>query len=276
MLHRYWNRRYLKGLIRYTLEALGEETVLFGVLLPFWPDLLKNKWWFFIAALVIAVLWAIFSMRRKMPEQDFPESITIKLVEGDLFEQNASALVGMTTTFDTDFDIISQNSVQGNFLKQIYGGSQSQLDNELVSALKNSQVVDTIEKPGKKDIYQLGTVAVLSGKGTIKYYYVAYTSMDVENRAKGSICGILESLCKVWEAVDRHNNGEPICVPLLGQGQSRIPELTPEVSVRIIALSFLIYARRKRFSKELRIVIHPEEIHKINFADFQSFLSSVA
>ncbi|WP_238071957.1 macro domain-containing protein [Rhodococcus zopfii] len=66
-------------------------------------------------------------------------------------------------------------------------------------------------------------------------------------------------------------------MPLLGQGQSRIPELTAEVAVRLIAFSFLLRTRRGRgrFSRELRIVVHPNEIGKIDRAEFQAFLRSL-
>lgn len=250
--------------------------VVAGAGAVFAPDLLKDQWWLIAVAGALAVGWALFSLRQKDPEQRFPsENITIRLVAGDLFAQNASAVVGMTTTFDTEPGIIENNSVQGNLLRVIYGGSQTRLDAALASALTGTGTVGTITKPGKQEIYPLGTVAVLPGHGTTHYYCTAYTSMDEHNRAIGTVRGILDSLDSVWDAADRNGNGEPICVPLLGQGQSRIPELTAEVAVRLIAFSFLLRARRGRFSKELRIVVHPNEIRKIDRAEFQAFLRSL-
>ncbi|MEX0946897.1 MAG: macro domain-containing protein [Acidimicrobiia bacterium] len=247
-----------------------------GALALFAPDLLKDRWWLLAVAGVLAVGWALFFLRQKDPEQRFPsENITIRLIEGDLFAQNASALVGMTTTFDTEPGIIANSSVQGNLLQMIYGGSQARLDAALASALTGTGTVGTITKRGKQDVYPIGTVAVLPGQGTTHYYCVAYTFMDEHNRAKGTIRSILDSLDSVWDAADRHGNGDPICVPLLGQGQSRIPELTAEVAVRLIAFSFLLRTRRGRFSKELRIVVHPNEIGKIGRTEFQAFLRSL-
>lgn len=267
----------MEGFARRFLEALGALAVVAGVVALFAPDLLKDRWWLLSIAVVLAVGWALFSLRQKNPEQRFPsENITIRLVEGDLFEQNASALVGMTTTFDTEPGIIENSSVQGNLLRTIYGGSQTRLDAALASSLTETGTVGTITKPGKQDVYPIGTVAVLPGQGSANYYCVAYTCMDEHNRAKGTLRGILDSLDSVWEAVDRNGNGEPICVPLLGQGQqSRIRGLTAEVAVRLIAFSFLLRTRQRRFSKELRIVVHPNEIGKIDHAEFQAFLRSL-
>ncbi len=276
MRHKRSPRRYAGGFARRFFEALGAMAVIAGAVAVIWPDLLKDKWWILAVAALLAVGWAVFSLRQKDPEQRFPsENIMIRLVEGDLFAQNASALVGMTTTFDTEPGIIENSSVQGNLLQVIYGGSQARLDAALAAALGGTGVVGTITKPGKQDVYPMGTVAVLPGQGNTRYYCVAYTCMDEHNRAKGTIRGILDSLDSVWDAADRTGNGETICVPLLGQGQSRIPELTAEVAVRLIAFSFLLRSRRARFSKELRIVVHPNEIGKIDRTEFQAFLRSL-
>lgn len=269
-------RRYTGRLARRFLEALGSLAVVAGALALFAPDLLNGQWWLLVVAGVLAVAWACFSLRQKEPEQRFPsENISIRLAEGDLFEQKASALVGMTTTFDTEPGIIDTGSVQGNLLRVVYADSKTRLDSELDCALAGVERAGTITKPGKEDVYPVGTVAVLNGVGAIRYYCVAYTCMDEHNRAQGTIRGILDSLDSVWDAVDRNGNGEPICVPLLGQGQSRIPELTAEVAVRLIAFSFLLRTRRGRFSKELRIIVHPNEIDKIDRAEFQAFLRSL-
>lgn len=274
--HKRSLRRYAQAFARRFLEALGVIAVAASAIALLDPDLLKDRWWLVGAAAALAIGWAVFALRPKDPEQWFPtESVTIRLVAGDLFKQDASVMVGMTTTFDTEPGIIERRSVQGNLLEVVYDGSQARLNAALTTALSGIATVGTIAKPGKQDTYPLGTVAVLPGPGAINYYCVAYTSMDEHNRAKGTIRGILDSLDSVWDAVDRHGNGDPLCVPLLGQGQSRIPELSSETAVRLIAFSFLLRTRRGRFSKELRIVVHPNEIGKVDHAEFQAFLRSL-
>lgn len=159
-------RRYAGGFARRFLEALGALAVVAGGAALFTPDLLKDRWWILAVAGVIAGGWALFFLRQKDPEQRFPsESVSIRLVEGDLFAQNASALVGMTTTFDTEPGIIENSSVQGNLLQTIFGGSQVRLDAALASALTGTRSVGTITKPGKQSVYPIGTVAALLGQG---------------------------------------------------------------------------------------------------------------
>lgn len=277
MRHKRNLRRYAAGFSRRFLEAIGAQAAGVGAIAVFAPDMLKDQWWLIVVAVVVAAAWAVFKQRQVSPSQWYAQgNFTIRLVVGDLFQQDASAMVGMTTTFDTDPTIIDAGSVQGSFLRTVYASSHTRLDQELAESLATVRPVSTIVKAGKGYAYPLGTAAILKGRGAIRYYCLAYTEMDEHNRAQGSIRGIVHSLDKLWDAVDIHSNGAAICVPLLGQGQSRVPELTAEAAVRLMAFSFFLRCRRKRVSSELRIVIHPNEINKIDQIEFQAFLRSLA
>ena len=243
--------------------AIGACAIAVGILAPLDPLWWQGQLWIVALALGSAVLWAALGLIRLEPRQKYRENVTIRLVVGDLFEQGESAVVGMTTTFDTLVpDVIAPGSVQGVLLERVYGGSCSRLDADLDAALETSVPVGTLEKPGKRVAYRLGTVVTLPPRGRIRYYCAAYTQMDSQNRATGSIRGLLDALDNCWEAADEQGNGAPICVPLIGQGQSRIPELTAELSVRLIAFSFLLRSRRSRFASELRIVVHPLRVRR--------------
>lgn len=270
--------RKVRLVVARFLTALGVSAIPIGILAPMSPTWWDGQWWPVLFIALTAAGWAALGLRQREPREIYPrENVEIRLVIGDLFEQDESVLIGMTSTFDTAVpDVIAPNSVQGNFLQRVYGGSKPRLDEHLTRALTGVASIGTISKPGKQVVYPIGTVATLSPVGHIHYFCAAYTSMDCQNRATGTLRGIFESLENTWDQVDTHNNGNPICVPLIGQGQSRIPELTPEIAIRLIAFSFLLRSKRSRFSRELRIVIHPSEHHKINRLDFQEFLTSLA
>lgn len=277
MRHKRNLRRYTAGFFRRLLEAIGAQAAIAGMVALFAPEVLLAQWWIVVPILLVAATWAVFKQRQVKPSQWYAHgNFNIRLVVGDLFQQDSSAMVGMTTTFDTDPAIIDARSVQGSFLRTVYANSNTRLDSELQEALATVTPTSTIVKAGKQRAYPIGSVAVLRGRGAIRYYCVAYTEMDETNRAQGTIRGILDSLDRLWDAVDIHNNGDAICVPLLGQGQSRVPELTAEAAVRLMAFSFVLRSRRKRASSELRIVVHPGEISKIDQTEFQAFLSSLA
>lgn len=263
-----------------SLAAVGVCAIPLGILTPVSPNWWDGQWW--VVALVVGVAggWGAWGLRRQDPTQFYRrDGVTVCLTVGDIFRQNTSVLIGMTTTFDTDTTqgIIADTSLQAHFVRAAYGGRVDLFDTAIDDALANSGAasVDTIPKPGKQKVFPLATVAIVRPSG-IPYYCVAYTEMDTANVARGSIDGVLASLNSTWAAVDRHGNGAPICVPLIGQGRARIPELSPEIAIRLIAFSFLLWTRRNgRFSDELRIVIHPDERNKVNTMEFQAFLASL-
>jgi hypothetical protein len=269
--------REWRTLGRRFLAAFGIGALPVGIFGPLAPDWWEGNWWPVGVATAAALLWALFGLRHRDPEHVYSRSnVTIRLVIGDLFEQNESAVVGFTTTFDTSMpDVIAPKSLQGVFADRIYGGSQKRLDSDLDTELANRTPAGSIEKPGKTIRYPLGTVVVLPGQANQFFYGIAYTEMSTQNVAQGSIQGVLDGLNNCWDEIDAHGNGNAICVPLIGQGQSRVPELTPEISIRLIAFSFLLRSKKSRFASELRIVVHPNERHKIDYPEFQAFLSSL-
>ena len=168
------------------LVALGVCAIPIGILAPLSPDWWDGKWWLLVAA--GAAGWAFLGLRRRQPTQTYAENVTIRLVVGDLFEQNASAIIGMTTTFDSAVpEVIAASSVQGHFLQKVYAGSQATLDQDLEAALAHVSPVGTIVKPGKEAIYPLGTAITLPITAQLRYYCAAYSDMDQQNRATGSI-----------------------------------------------------------------------------------------
>lgn len=270
--------RQLKRFAQRFLSVLGLAAIPIGIAAPLAPSWWEGKWWILLSVAVVALAWAAWGLRRQEPVQRYVENVTIRLVVGDLFEQRASALIGFTTTFDTKVpEVISPTSVQAALLDGVYGGSETRLNQDIDAALADRiPTGETIEKVGKTVKYPMGTVVTLDVPGSVRYYCAAYTEMDSNNIASGSIRGMLDALENTWDQVDARENGGPICVPLIGQGQARIPELVPEIAVRLIAFSFLIRSKRSRFSSELRIVIHPSDQGKINFPEFQAFLTSLA
>lgn len=203
-------------------------------------------------------------------------NVSIRIIEGDLFEQNESLVVGFADTFDTAIpNIIERKSVQGQFLERIYGGDAQQLDADLLVALTGVSPIGTVQKAGKTDRYPIGTVAPIR-RGRRYFYCVAYTEMSSQNVAQGSVDGLWRSLVNLWSSVSTFGNGDPIAMPVLGGGLARISQILPaQDSIRFIILSFMFACRGGRVCERLDIVVRRQDTKRLDMPELQSFLKSL-
>ena len=111
----------------------------------------------------------------------------------------------------------------------------------------------------------------------LRHFFVAYTTMDSNNKAHGSADGLWRSLGNLWTSVRVYSNGGVISVPVIGGGQSGLsPVLPAEDAIRFIALSFIIASRTEPVCEELRIVVLPDMYDRLDHFELQAFLSGLA
>ncbi|MCS5723479.1 DUF6430 domain-containing protein [Herbiconiux sp. CPCC 203406] len=200
----------------------------------------------------------------------------IRVVRGDLFKQGTHIVVGTCDTFDTAFPFISPNSVQGAYLNEVYRGDVGSLDAALNEQLVAAHPVETIGKAGKTVRYEVGTVIPLRAQA-LRHFFVAYTTMDLNNKAHGTADGLWKSLGNLWSSVRVNSNGTTVSIPVIGGGLSGLsPVLPSEDAIRFIALSFIIASRADPVCEELRIVALPALYDKLNHLELQAFLSGLA
>ena len=185
-------------------------------------------------------------------------------------------MIGMCDTFDTAIPtIIARSSVQAQFLEKVFDGDVAELDRRLTAALEGVDPVGSVTKPGKTERFPMGTVAVL--REHARYFFcVAYTSMNEQNEARGTLDGVWRSLENLWKAVTAHANGGRLAVPVIGGGQARLAQILPaQDSIRFIALSFVLASRKEKICDELAIVVQPAQFRKLDRLELQAFLRSL-
>lgn len=279
-------RRGLALFARSALAVLGALAGLLQVILAIWSGVTisdQDRWNIFLALFGASVIAAIAnSWPRSSITREFnnPE-ITVRVVVGDLFEQNSHLVVGFSDTFDTDTTnsvVVSKASVQGQFLERVYGGNIDLLDSDISDALSGVPIVsaeDVSEKnQGKVERYPLGTVAVL-GSADRHYFCVAYSKMQNNLIASSSVDYLWKALGATWEAVYLRGQRSRVSIPLVGSELARIACLNRESLLKMVMLSFVARSRESVFSKELTIVIHPTDYHHINMLEVASFLRSL-
>jgi len=270
--------RFWRHLSIHTFSAVGFFSAVIGLLDVLFPDLFTHgRGWIAIWVGVVSLAYGSYRAWPRPIEESFSSPNTgIKLVKGDLFDQPGHLVIGMCSTFDTSTPhIIAKSSIQSQFLDRIYGGDVKELDRQLTAALRSINSIGTIEKPGKKTKYPIGTVATLR-EHTKRFFCVAYTEMNTRNEARGTMDGIWRSLDNLWREISVQANGGRVSIPVIGGGQARLSQILPaQDSIRFTALSFMLASRREKVCDELAIIVQPEVFEKLDRLEIQSFLKSL-
>lgn len=276
--HDVHTRRFWRKLIGSTFAAVGFLSALLGLLALLVPTAIPHReGWFALAVILISLGYGTFRAWPTPISATYNQpNIKVSVTEGDLFEQQGHLMIGMCDTFDTAIpNIISRQSVQGQFLERVFSGDIAALDQHLDEALKDISPIASVTKEGKTRRFPLGTVAVLDDR-TRRFFCVAYTTMSEQNEARGTPAGIWESLDSLWHAVSQHANGGELAIPVIGGGQARVAQVLPaQDSIRLIALSFLLASRAEKICDELTIVVRSQEFRKLDRLELQAFLRSL-
>lgn len=271
--------RFWTTLATHILSAIGGAAIILGIVDVLWPDAVSRKGLVVsLFTLTVAVAYGVARSWPRPVQQHYTKPNTeIRLVEGDLFKQGEECLViGMTTTFDTEVPhIIQAEGVQGQFLAKVFHHDRASLDAQLERALQGVSPVGMIQKPGKQVKYPIGTVAVLK-QNRRHFFCLAYSEMDESNVAHSKADWVWSSLASLWHHVRTNTNGDPVAIPVIGGGLSRVSHILPaQDAIRFIALSFMMSSRDKKVCDRLDIVIRKEDVKHLDMPELQAFLTSL-
>ncbi|GAB3892718.1 hypothetical protein GCM10029964_068000 [Kibdelosporangium lantanae] len=231
--------------------------------------------------MVFCLGWAVTrAYPRRRVRGEFPHpGMTIVIEKGDLFDVRGNIVVGFTDTFDTAVDCpVHAASVQGQLLNRLYGADPAKLDRELAFALRDTPP-QSWERRANKPVgnlarYPLGTVAVLR-QGSRRVFAVAYSRLGNNGVAQSGVEELWFSLNRLWDAVHRHGPQETITLPLVGTGLARLDGLDANGVLRLVILSFVGRSRERRVCRQLRIIIRPSDLPRIDLAGTTAFLRSL-
>ena len=266
-----------------TLAAFGGISALVQFVGQLFPSALPRPG---LVTAVTVVFCAIWGFTRAYPQNrirhEFAHPDTVVTVEaGDLFAQPGHLVVGFMDTFDTAVDesgLVSGSSVQAQLLDRVYEGDVQRLDKALTSALSGvaplAREARENKRDGKLDRYPLGTVAVL-GEPSRLIFALAYSRVGGHYVAKSSVGELWLSLSRLWDAIYLEAQQECVAMPLVGTGLARIDFLDRETILRLILLSFVSRSSERRICQELRIVLRPSDLERINLPEVGAFLRSL-
>lgn len=221
----------------------------------------------FILVLVIAyVIFLVFSNCKNEQELIINET-TVKIIYGDLFQQNGLKVIAFNEFFDTSVDdrIISRTSLNGQFItskvSSVYTFDSNIEKDARLRSLIIAKDVDRIFG-GKKTRYKLGSCYKYED-----YILLAFTHFDEENRAYLTIEDYVACLMQMWNELDVLYNGSSIVIPLLGSGITRLrSEMSPGELLKELIWTYK--ASCVKFSNATLTIVLPERFKKeINLFD---------
>lgn len=252
-------RRWAWGLAR-ALSAVGGVWLVTEVALVISADLdvwLKShtQSYFVIVAVTAALGFLSYvyeprSVTFKVPTTD--SYITIKF--GSLFSENANWLISVNEFFDSRLgDVVSAKSVHGQFITRVFAGDEGRFRGAVEASLNN--VTGTkVERPTLPcTAYNIGTTAIVPN-GINKAFLVAFSKTDLKtHKASADVPMLWHAMTGGLDAVWHHGSGEPLAMPLLGNGLSGV-NIEPQHLLRLITLRLVDYGRKTGLPKKITIV----------------------
>ena len=262
----------------YVLQAFGVLWLVTEFSLTVFPKLVQpvsEYWWIFLLLGVVVGLWRAWP-RLVVQSEITGTDASIAIRVGDLFEQDGAVVVPAPTSFDTEMDdgTIDIMSVQGQYTFR-FCDSLENLNQQIEKALEGIEFTerDVADKPfGSRKKYEVGTIAPVKCRKK-KAYFVAIATLNAHRIASATRNDLLDALPALWENIRTRGGMEPINVPVLGSGFSRLYAKREEL-VREIVRSFVAASHAGKFCERLTIVILPKDFQerKINLESLGRFL----
>jgi hypothetical protein len=215
----------------------------------------------FFGAGLVGAIWVCrpkLAVECKLKDRD----TAIEIAIGNLFSFEGAIIVGTNTTFDTQIsqEQISETSIQGQFTRRFYGDHTS-LDRELGLELNDIEFEKLEEKRvGNTKRYPIGTAVRLKPKDRTGYF-LAICHVNKNGVASGTFDDLKEALGQLWIFIGNRGQKEPLVMPVLGSGFTRLKQSRQVITQEIIK-SFVAACSEKTFCDKLTIVLDEKDVLK--------------
>lgn len=240
-----------------------------------------KKWYYYILLAIIVFVGIIidFCFKHKVRHKIQSLDTDIEIVCQDILSYTkGSIVIPLNDVFDTELgDIISIDSIQGQFTQRIYKGNISKLNDDINVKLNEFDKYSIYEEEkayGKKKRYPIGTVIDIGT--TPKYLLSVVAKMENTNKKalKVTADDLWIVLSNLWEFNRSKNSIDEIVIPVIGTGFGRISSNTMTV-IKMMLLSFYQKSKEEKIASKLTLVVRKDKISKTSLYEVQEFLANL-
>jgi hypothetical protein len=209
------------------------------------------------SVLIAGAVWfvAYIYERRKVTFQVPTTGSYITIKFGNMFNEPTDWLIGVNEFFDGRLgEVIAKTSVHGQFITNVFNGDENAFRAAVTAALAGVASSQTPRPSQPSDAYPIGTTAVLAN-GAHKAFLVAMSHTDhVTHKAGSTVPMMWDAMMGALQAVQNRGNGQPLSMPLIGNGLSSV-NVEPQHLLRLIVLALVDFGRKVGLPKQVTIVV---------------------
>lgn len=269
------NFLYTFGLIWLLIESLS---LFFQSFLNVVQD---NASLIYFSALLISLLISLFITIPKISikKKFLASNTTICVKKGDLILEEGNIAITSSNYFDLNKHKKSSNSIKQQLIRTDFKDNLEAINTLIEESLKKQGIKgkkDDKKQSGKKIKYKVGT-SVIIPVDKRKVFMVIMTKLNLKEgkkRTESNLDFLQKGLNSLWKLYDSEGNLEPLSIPVFGSGLSKI-SLSRLIFIQLIIMSYVSYARNRRITKQLNILINERNYNPEEFYQIKKFVKSI-
>lgn len=236
-----------------------------------------------IITLVISFIFSvikiiIFNFKNRINVKFKNPNFEIEVKFENLFQEKSNLVIGFNNYFDTQMpEVISPNSIQGQFEQLYYKDNIDKLNSEILNALKRKKCQsiknNTDKVNGKRLELPIGTTITISNKDR-KFFLTAYSKMSERCMAESNITYLTIALNELWDEIRNSGQCNEFAMPVLGSGLARI-SVGKMALLCLILLSFITSSKEQIISNKLTITLNKKDKKIYKLSDIEIFLKNL-
>lgn len=255
----YINKRVVQDFVVFGFFAYGVLWTAVESFGSFFQNHRPEGVYWYAAMVLVSVAsglwrcWPRCHVEIRIPASDS----SIEIVFGDIFGGEGVVVIPVNEYFDGSLgDHVSENSLHGQFIKNMLGGQSATFCDLTARALEPASAMseEVPRSSGRCTKYPIGTVACVDINSR-RFLLAALSRTDLETlKASATVRELWDCLAGIWRGVRDSSNGNSVRVPLLGSGLSGVG-LPPRNLIEVILMAFLYYTKVKKITDKVTLVL---------------------